>query len=120
MANSLITPETVVAILSKGLFSLAREKETQAEIAAELDRREITYAREFDLGERNIIDFLIEAIGIEIKIGGSKRAIHSQCERYCRTGKLSALILVTSVAIGFPPQIVGIPCFVVSMGRAWL
>jgi hypothetical protein len=114
------SPEQIIRVLSAGRFSLVREKETQAEIAEAFDRFAIVHAREQDLGNRNIIDFLIGSIGLEIKIGGSKRAIFGQCVRYCKSGKLSALILGTNVAIGFPPEIVGVPCYVVSLGRAWL
>jgi hypothetical protein len=115
-----LRPEEVCAVLRAGRVSLAREKETQADIASLLGARNIPHAREVDIGKRDIIDFLIDRIGIEVKIGGSKRAIFAQCERYCRTGRLSALILATNVAIGFPPEIAGIPCFVVSLGRGWL
>lgn len=119
-AGETVPPQFVVAALAAGRFSLAREKETQAEITAHLTVRCIRHEREIDLGERNVIDFMIGSVGVEVKIGGSKRAIYAQCERYCRTGKLSALILATNVAIGFPPVIVGVPCFVVSLGRSWL
>lgn len=114
------TPQAVVAALASGRFSLAREKETQAEIASAFGRLAIGYQREVDLGDRNIIDFLLGSIGIEVKIGGAKRAIFAQCQRYCETGKLSALILATNVAIGFPRTLAGVPCYVVSLGRAWL
>lgn len=110
----------IVKLLLSSRFSLAREKETQAEIAAAFDTAKLAYRREVDLGDRNIVDFLIDGIGLEIKIGGSKRAIFAQCKRYCETGKLSSLILGTNVAIGFPPQIVGVPCYVASLGKAWL
>lgn len=115
-----VTPDRVISALLGSRFSLAREKETQAEIASEFDRVGIAYRREVDLGARNIIDFLIDGVGIEVKIGGSKRAIFAQCKRYCETSKLSALILTTNVAIGFPAEIARVPCFVVSLGRAWL
>jgi hypothetical protein len=115
-----VTASDLIAALRAERFPLAREKETQVEIAAAFDRRSIAYRREVDIGNRDIIDFLVNAIGIEVKIGGAKRAIHAQCVRYCETGKLSALILATNVAIGFPSEIAGRPCFVVSLGRAWL
>lgn len=110
----------VLHALRSGRFSLSREKETQAEISAALSFLKIDHEREVDLGDRNIIDFMIGKAGIEVKIGGSKRAIYKQCERYCETGKLSDLILATNVAIGFPEQIAGVPCYVVSLGRGWL
>lgn len=115
-----LTASDIVTALSRCRFSLAREKETQAEIAAIFDRASIGHRREVDLGDRNIIDFMLGEIGIEVKIDGSKRAIFAQCKRYCETGKLSDLILVTNVATGFPPAIAGVPCFVVSLGKGWL
>jgi hypothetical protein len=119
-AAGTITAQSVFAALKTGRFSLVSEKETQAEIAAHLTARAIAHVREVDIGNRDIIDFMVDTIGIEVKIGGGKRAIYAQCERYCKTGKLTALILMTSVAIGFPREVNGIPCFVLSMGRAWL
>lgn len=120
MLATAVTPQALVSLLQASRLSLAREKETQAEMAALFDRNEIAYRREVDLGDRDIIDFMVDRTGIEVKMGGSKRAIYAQCERYCRTGKLGALILATNVAIGFPPAIAGVPCFVASLGRAWL
>lgn len=116
-----VTPEAVVAILGAVRFPLAREKETQAAIAAALAQRAVPFEREVDLGRRNIVDFVVAGeTGIEVKVGGSKRDIFEQCRRYCRSGRLSALILATNVAIGFPPDVEGVPCFVVSLGRGWL
>lgn len=112
--------DAVLHALRSGRFSLSREKETQADISAALEFLSMEHAREVDLGDRNIIDFMVGKVGIEVKIGGSKRAIYKQCERYCETGKLSDLILATNVAIGFPPQLAGVPCYIVSLGRAWL
>lgn len=110
----------IVAVLAKRRFSLVREKETQAEIADAFQAAAIKFDREVDLGKRNIIDFLIGSIGVEVKIDGQKRAIYRQCQRYCESGKLSSLILATNVATGFPDAIANVPCFVVSLGRAWL
>ena len=110
----------ILNVLAARRFSLAREKDTQAEIATAFDLAGLAYQREHDLGGRNIVDFLLNDVGLEIKIGGSKRAIYSQCERYCETKKLSALILCTNVAIGFPAAIAGVPCYVASLGKGWL
>lgn len=112
--------EKIVATLNAGRFSLSREKETQAEIAGALAVAGIAHEREVEIGRRDIIDFLIDRIGIEVKIGGSKRSIHAQCVRYCKTGRLSALILATNVATGFPPEIEGTQVYVVSLGKGWL
>lgn len=115
-----MAPEALVTILGGQRYSLGREKETQAEIAASLDERSIPHEREVDLGGRNIIDFMVGRTGIEVKIAAPKQAIFRQCKRYCETGRLSALVLASNTAIGFPAEIAGVPCFVVSLGRAWL
>ncbi|MBX3579984.1 MAG: hypothetical protein KF723_22500 [Rhizobiaceae bacterium] len=116
-----MTPEAIVSYLSNRRLPLAREKETQTAIGAALAENGVEFDREVDLGGRNIIDFLTaDRVGIEVKIAGSARTIHRQCVRYCETGKLSALILASSRASGFPGEIAGVPCFVLSLGRAWL
>lgn len=115
------TPAALIVLLGRHRFPLEREKETQAEIAKVLDGAGIVHAREIDIGKRDIIDFLVEgSIGMEVKLGGSKRAIHAQCVRYCGTKRLAALVLATNVATGFPPEIDGVPCYVLNLGRAWL
>lgn len=115
------SPREIVRILQRARVSLAREKETQAEIASVFDRAGVAYDREVDLGDRNIIDFIVRGgPGVEVKIGGSKRDIFGQCKRYCETGRLSSLILATNVATGFPAEVAGVPCYIASLGRGWL
>lgn len=116
-----MTPEAIITHLGKRRLPLAREKETQEAIGSVLDDIGAAYEREVNLGGRNIIDFLTaDGVGIEVKIAGSARNIHRQCVRYCETGRLSSLILASSRASGFPSEIAGVPCFVLSLGRAWL
>jgi hypothetical protein len=116
-----MTPDAIVSYLSNRRLPLTREKGTQAAIGDVLAEAGVVFEREVDLGGRNIIDVLTaERVGIEVKIASSARSIHRQCVRYCETGKLSALILASSRASGFPAEIAGVPCFVLSLGRAWL
>ncbi len=111
-----------MTILSGKRFPVADEKETQVQIAALLmDCTEITsYSKEKKLDAKNIIDFFIEGIGVEVKIKGSKKAIYRQCVRYCEFPEITSLVLVTSVSIGFPSEINGKPCYVLNMSKAWL
>lgn len=116
-----MNPEALLTLLKARRFTLAREKQTQAEIEAVLTAAGVAFKREVDIGRRDIIDFLVGGdIGIEVKVGGSKRDIFAQCKRYCETNRLTALILATNVATGFPAELAGRPCFVLSLGRAWL
>lgn len=117
----MVYPEQIVLILKKYRFNLSDEKLLQAELEEILLRNygERMF-REKRLDKKNIIDFLIDGIGIEVKIGGSKKAIYQQCVRYCSFEEVKSLILVTNVAIGFPKEINKKDCFVLKLGQAWL
>ena len=83
-------------------------------------KENIEHEREVRLAPGDIVDFMIGGVAIEVKIGGRKRSIYDQCERYCEHERVEALVLATSVAMGFPPEIKGKPCYVASLGRGWL
>jgi hypothetical protein len=73
----------------------------------------------------DIADFFLpcpdgRGVVVEIKIKGSRRALHDQCERYCKSPDTAALIVATNLALGFPEEIAGKPCYVASLGRGWL
>lgn len=113
----------IVKFLKTQRIPLENEKVLQAEIAQALIARfpAEMIEREQYLDPENVIDILVDgAIGIEIKIKGSKRDIHRQCARYCAFARIQVLILVTNVSLGFPEEINGKPCYVVKLGRAWL
>lgn len=113
----------ILYALKSNRFLLENEKELQAHIADHLAYKlgkDILVRREVVLGPKDIIDFLIEDIGIEVKIKGSKRAIFRQCARYCGYDQVGKLILVTNVSMGFPTQLNGKDCFIINLGKAWL
>lgn len=112
----------ILTILKPRRFNLHNEKILQAEIHdCLLSLHGISVVREFVLDRKNTIDFLIgEDVGIEVKIGGAKRAIFRQCERYCQFDRIKELLLVTNRSMGFPPQINGKDCYILNLGKAWL
>lgn len=114
------TARELVRLIERLRLPLAREKVLQRELAPHLDRVGVDIRREHDLGDGDIIDFLIDGVGLEIKIKGQRRAIFRQCERYCGHDALQALVLATNVAMGLPSTILGKPVFVASLGRGWL
>lgn len=109
----------VTSILTKQKFSLDREKATQAEIYSALSQFNELIA-EYKLDNKNIIDFFIDGIGIEVKIKGNKKDIYQQCCRYCEFDQIKVLILLTNRSIGFPNAINNKPCIVINLGKAWL
>lgn len=114
-------PRQFVAFVQSRRFTLSDEKVLQSEIAAELEKSGAPFEREVRLAPGDIVDFMLHGgTAVEVKIKGSKRAIYGQCARYCAHADVKALVLVTAVAMGFPPEIDGKPCYVASLGRAWL
>jgi len=114
----------IVAVLRSAAFSLSDEKLLQSQIETALAKSNIDFSREHHLDENDIPDFFFlgaeGGIVLEIKVKGSKRAIHDQCARYCLHEQVEELILATNVPLGFPPSIHGKPCYVVNLGLAWL
>lgn len=81
---------------------------------------QITFIREYRLDSKNILDFYIGNIGVEVKIKGSAKSTYKQCERYCQFDKVQQLLLVTNKAHGMPNIINDKPIAVLRLGSAWL
>jgi hypothetical protein len=115
-----MTPADIVKLISSVRFPLQNEKETQARIEKVFIDNKVKYEREFRLDDKNIPDFFIDGIAIEIKIKGQARKIYKQCERYCGFEQVKELILITGRSMGFPEEINGKSCYVIKLGKAWL
>lgn len=112
----------IISTLSATRFPLSPESRTQAAISDALTAAGINHEREVWLNKSDRIDFLIAGtIGAEVKVkSASKMAIFRQLERYAKHRQLTALILVTNVPMGMPPEIDGMPVYVVNLAKAWL
>lgn len=106
-------------ILSTKRYPLQSEKLLQLSLAKDLLGFEPEFELHRDIG---IIDFFNAqyGIGVEVKIGGNRRQIYEQCKRYCVSGHIKFLVLVTNRSMGLPSRLVDKPCYVVNLGRAWL
>lgn len=107
------------SLLNKQRFELHNEKALQADIERVLKENDVPYMREVRLSMDSIIDFIVEGVGIEIKLSGSPKSIHRQCERYCQFKDIEALMLVTNKAMKLP-QINNKFTYVLNLGIAWL
>lgn len=112
--------QTIISFFAGKRFPLSDEKRLQTAIEEEFQRAGILYEREFRLSPKDVIDFIVGRVGIEVKIKGGKLAIFRQVERYAQHDGIDALILATNVAMGMPEEINGKPVHVVNLGRAWL
>ncbi len=111
---------TTLQILSRIKFSLDDEKKLQEDIASALKAHKVEFEREYVLDPHNMPDFFIDGTAIEVKIKGNARKIYKQCERYCQFEQVKELILITNRSMGFPKSINGKPCYILTLGKAWL
>ncbi|WPE19887.1 hypothetical protein [Shinella zoogloeoides] len=112
--------QNILRLLRSRRFSLTDEKKLQAEIEEVLTAAGVDHKREHRLDAGSIIDFMIGATGVEVKIKGSKLNIFRQLERYAEFDAVECLVLVSNVPTGMPEHIDGKPVHLVNLAKAWL
>jgi len=116
--------DDLVSIVQSSLmhkhFTLSNEKKVQIQICQHLKNAGLDIQREVYLDQKNIIDFMVSGLGIEVKVKGSAFDILRQCERYCEFEQVKGLMLISGRFIGFPKEIKGKPCYFFSLSRAVL
>lgn len=114
--------QQIIELLRRARFNLSTEALLKREMAHLMAKHlGIILAEEYSLDPKNRLDFFLSGIAIEVKINkGSAKSIYKQCERYCQFPEVQILILVTNRAMGFPPELNGKPCYIVSLGKGWL
>lgn len=98
------------------------EYQLQGMVGAVLRERGLSFEKEYRLGPRNRIDFLVEGgIGVEIKKGKPpKMAVIGQVERYAACRQIKAIILVVEQLIhDVPKEINGKPCLLIALNKLW-
>lgn len=117
----------IIDLLQRHRLPLSDEKALQAEMANVFEGAGLHFKREVRLDTRDIVDFMIDGfllddpgIAIEVKIGGSRRAIYRQLERYAAHKVVGSIVLATNVAMALPPEINGKPTAIAALGRGWL
>lgn len=112
--------QKVIEILSSYRYPLNDEKSLQSAIEKKIVESGIVFNREYRLDSKNIPDFFIDGIAIEVKLKGVAKNIYKQCERYSKFDEVKQIILVTNRSMGFPKELNGKPCYVIKLGNAWL
>lgn len=88
---------SVVQALKSVNFRFTSEAELQQGIARVLTEQALAFEREVKLAKADRIDFLIGAVGIEVKVDGSISALTRQLFRYAQHERVGALIVVSSL-----------------------
>lgn len=117
----MVSVAAIVGVIHAARIDLSDEKRAQSDIAAAFAAAGITARREVRLAPGDIIDFVIDGVGVEVKLRSSrKREIFRQLRRYAGHPEIRSLVLASNLAMGLPAEIDGKPLAVASLGRAWL
>lgn len=113
--------ETIVALIRSARIDLSNEKRAQADLGKVLSDAGIAFEREVRLSEKDVVDFLVEGIAVELKLKGAKKMdVFKQLRRYSKHDRVTALILASNMSMGLPQQIEGKDAYFVKLGEAWL
>lgn len=88
----------LVEVIGGHRYRYANELELHAAIAKAFDTAGVHYQREVRLTPRDRIDFLVDDVGVEVKIKGGPSSVVAQLGRYSRCAQVAALLLVSDRA----------------------
>jgi hypothetical protein len=117
--------ETTIQEIEKIFFkhnrtlTLSNEKILQNEISTIFTNNNIPFEKEFRLDDKNIVDFMINGLAIEIKINSkvSRMNIYRQLERYALNDKVETILLISSKTMTLPESINNKPIYILQLGR---
>jgi len=96
------------------------EKLLQGKIEQELIKCGLNVKREYAFDKKDIVDFFIDGVAVEVKIKGSSMAIHRQLKRYATYVEVKQIVLITAKHMGLPTDINGKPATLIHISTAWL
>lgn len=111
----------IATVISGTRINLTTEAAAHMDVLAALAAADIPHESEVYLSGADRIDVLCGAVGIEIKVGHSRRSIWRQLQRYAAHEAIEALVLATGTA--FPANlgdVDGVPLAVADLSRGWL
>ncbi len=111
----------IATAITSARSNLTSEATAHRDVENALSGAGIEFKSEVQLSASDRIDVLCGAVGVEIKVGHSRRSIWKQLQRYAKHGNIEALVLATGTA--FPAAVVdvdGVPLVVADLSRGWL
>jgi hypothetical protein len=110
----------ITAALNKRRLSLHDEKVLQNEIELIFREKNIWHLREHHLSAKDILDFMLSGVALEVKLKASTRDLYRQISRYLQHDSVRGLVLVTNKYIRLPAQINNKPVTIIRLGQSWL
>jgi len=98
--------EHIIDILQSYTFTVNDEKYLQSEISEVFRMEGIIFEKEVMLST-GIIDFVVDGIGIEIKIKQQPMSIYRQLERYLEDDRVKEILLASVKTVTLPETING-------------
>lgn len=97
------------------------EFKLQEIIAREFTRAGILYEKEYLLGPRSRIDFLVAGgVGVEVKKGKPyRRQVAEQLAKYAASPEITSIVLVVERTLDIPKEINGKRCYSFGLNKLW-
>lgn len=110
-----MTAAAIADVVAGHAYRYADETQLQAGLEEAMCRAGYQPVREVALGGAGRIDFLVDRVGVEVKVAGEVGAVHRQLVRYAARREVDELLLVTTrrVHTRLPGTIGGKACRVV-------
>lgn len=111
----------IIGCIRRCQIDLSNEKMAQLDLSILFSHEKIAFEREVRLSKSDIIDFMVDHVGIEVKLhGANKKSVYRQLVRYASHEEIECLILVSNLSMGLPPMIGEKPIYFVSIGEGWM
>jgi hypothetical protein len=112
---------TIIELIRSARLDLSNEKRAQADLEQVFTVSGISFDREVRLTESDIVDFMVDGIGIELKLRGARKMdVFRQLRRYAGHERVGSLLLASNLSMGLPPVIDDKDAYFVKLGEAWL
>ena len=90
--------ETICSVVERVRFRFVCEDDLQRGIEEVLVAAKLNVKREHKLAKTDRIDFLIDTVGVEVKIQDSLTSVTRQMHRYAQYDEITLLVLITTKA----------------------
>lgn len=117
-ATQSVTGEAVAAAIASHGYRYTNEHQLHVGLAAAMAAAGLDPHPEVRLGDAGRIDFLVDRVGVEVKVAGETEPLLRQVTRYAHRDEIDELVVVTTRRKhrALPDTVAGKPLQVVMVG----